>query len=63
MILGVIVLTEETFDKSLQNISKPWFVKIYAPWCGHCKRLAPTWDDLASELQGKVNVAKVDATK
>ncbi len=30
--------------------------------CGHCNRLAPTWDELASELKGKVNVANVDCT-
>lgn len=35
---------------------------LYRPWCGHCKKLEPTYTQLAAELKGIVNVAKVDGT-
>ena len=39
-----------------------WFVKFYAPWCGHCKGLAPIWKEVAEELKTELTVAEVDCT-
>lgn len=60
---NAVSFTKESFSSSLT--SEKLFVMFFAPWCGHCKRLAPTWDDLAMEVNvagGKVKVGKVDCT-
>jgi len=56
----VVVLTTATFAE--QTKSGDWLIEFYAPWCGHCKKLAPTWEELATKSKGQFNVAKVDCT-
>lgn len=44
------------YDEATGDGSNVYIVKYYAPWCGHCKRLAPVWEDLASALKEEKNV-------
>lgn len=58
----VVVLDDSNFDSLIMNSNDMWLVEFYAPWCGHCKNLEPEWNVAATELKGKVKVAKLDAT-
>jgi protein disulfide-isomerase A6 len=59
---NVVELTPANFD-SVVDGSKHVFVEFFAPWCGHCKSLAPVWEELADAYakEGGVVIAKVDA--
>uniref|UniRef100_A0A224XCV9 protein disulfide-isomerase n=1 Tax=Panstrongylus lignarius TaxID=156445 RepID=A0A224XCV9_9HEMI len=58
----VIELTDANFDRLVLNSDDMWLVEFFAPWCGHCKNLAPHWAQAATELKGKVKVGALDAT-
>jgi protein disulfide-isomerase A6 len=59
----VVVLTEDNFDEIVMDVSKDVLVEFYAPWCGHCKNLAPIYEKVATTFKNDKNVvvAKMDA--
>ena len=58
----VVELTDSNFDELVLNSKDIWLVEFFAPWCGHCKNLAPHWASAASELKGRVRLGALDAT-
>ena len=59
---AVIELTDTNFNALVMESADHWLVEFYAPWCGHCKNLAPEWEEAAKKLQGSVKLGAVDAT-
>ena len=58
-----IALNDETFGRTIAESEIPVLVDFYADWCGPCKIMAPSVDQLASENQGKLLVAKLDTDR
>ena len=53
-------LNDETFTRTISESDVPVAVDFYADWCGPCRMMAPAVDALASHLQGKALVAKLN---
>jgi thioredoxin 1 len=56
----VLEFTDDNFQSDVLDSSEPVLVDFWAPWCGPCKMLAPTIDEIAEEYAGKVRVGKVN---
>jgi protein disulfide-isomerase A1 len=61
---NVYVLVGKSFNDIVMDPTKDVLVEFYAPWCGHCKKLAPIYEEVAGNLKHNTNlvIAKMDST-
>jgi thioredoxin 1 len=57
---NVQTFTDSNFESSVLKADKPVLVDFWAEWCGPCKRLGPTIDQLAGEYAGKLTIGKLN---
>jgi thioredoxin 1 len=53
-------ISDSTFEADVLKASGPVLVDFWAEWCGPCKMIAPALEEIATNLQGKLKIAKIN---
>lgn len=57
---SIIQVTDDSFEQDVLKSSDPVLVDYWADWCGPCKMIAPVLNEIATEYQGRLKVAKLN---
>ncbi len=58
--MATVAATDATFDAIVKESDLPVVVDFWAEWCGPCKQIGPSLEELSTEMEGKIKVVKVD---